>query len=159
MTCVGCHTSYPLNPDPRGALALEGLPDHYALGGHYALVFSISHPDNDRLRWGFQVTAVDATTLHMAGHFAVTDALTTQIRAGGPGGRTYMEHSAQGTGMGQRGGQRWSFEWVAPDQDVGDVAFFGAGNASNIDGAMTGDRVFSPTPAPIATIHGPGRTP
>jgi len=90
----------------------------------------------------------------MAGQFAVTDP-GTQLRAGGPAGRTYIEHSAQGTGMGETGGHRWTFEWIAPEQDVGDVSFFGAGNASNIDGAHTGDRIFSPTPAPLAVVHGP----
>ncbi len=156
ITCAACHTSYPLNPDARGAIALEGLPEHYALGAHYVLTFAISHPDTDRRRWGFQITAVDTATLHMAGSFAVTDPLHTQIRAGGPAGRAYMEHSAGGTGLGEVGGQRWTFEWVAPEHDVGDVSFFGVGNASNVDGAFTGDRIYSPAPAPLATIHGPG---
>jgi hypothetical protein len=159
MTCAACHTSYLLNPDPHGTLVIEGLPERYALGAHYALTFAISHPDADRRRWGFQLTAVDTTTLHMAGSFALTDPLSTQIMPGGPGGRAYIEHSAQGTGMGKIGGHRWTFEWIAPEKDVGDVAFFGAGNASNIDGAQTGDRIFSPTPAPIATVHGPGKQP
>ncbi len=61
-----------------------------------------------------------------------------------------------GTGApGRAGGNPWRFEWVAPEIDVGDIAFFGSGIASNVDGSNQGDRVFSPAPEALAIVLGP----
>jgi len=65
-------------------------------------------------------------------------------------GRDYVSHSYYGTGVGEEGGREWSFEWVAPPAATGRIAFYGAGNASNADGSKEGDRIYSPSPAPLA---------
>jgi hypothetical protein len=153
--CTACHNSSTLNPDTQGRIELLGLPEHYQPGERYALTLRLAHPDATRARWGFQLTAVDAKTLHRAGELIVTDDADTQRIEGGPGGRQYLEQTSDGTGIGKTGEQRWTFAWIAPSQNVGTVAFFGGGNAANADGSNRGDWIFNPSPAPLATVRPP----
>lgn len=150
-TCTSCHTGFPLNSDGRGALTLSGVPKRYVPGQTYPLVLEVRHPDEDRKRWGFQLTAVSAKKLTGAGEFVVTDMPNTQLIRGAVGDREYISHSYYGTGVGESGGHSWSFSWVAPPAGFGRVAFFGVGNASNLDGSKEGDRIYAPTPKPLAT--------
>lgn len=152
MTCTSCHATYPLNPDALGKVELLGLPDAYAPGQHYTLSFRISHPDAAITRWGFQVTAIQKISGQGAGEFVVTDPQNTQ-RVGGLAHREYVEHTLPGTAMGKPGGTSWSFDWIAPGRDVGEIVFYGSGNASNMDGSKEGDRIYNPTPAPLATMR------
>jgi hypothetical protein len=153
MTCTSCHSSYPLNPDALGKVELLGLPQAYAPGRRYTLSFRISHPDAGITRWGFQLTAIQKTNGQGAGEFVVTDPENTQ-RVGGLAHREYVEHTVPGTAMGKAGGTSWNFDWIAPAKDVGEIVFYGSGNASNMDGSKEGDRIYNPTPAPLATLRG-----
>ncbi len=146
--CTSCHTGFPLNSDGRGILKLDGVPKHYVPGQRYTLTLSLSHPDEERRRWGFQLTAVSAKTLAGAGAFVVTDEPNTQLIRGPVGNREYMSHSYFGTGVGEAGGCSWTFDWVAPQPAVGRIAFYGVGNAANLDGSKEGDRIYTPAPVP-----------
>jgi len=148
--CTACHTGFPLNSDGRGKLTLSGVPKRYVPGERYTLTLELRHPDDDRRRWGFQLTAVSASTWKGAGEFVITDQPNTELIHGVVGGRTYVSHSYYGTGVGEAGGRQWSFDWIAPPAATGKVAFFAAGNASNLDGSKEGDRIYSPSPKPIA---------
>jgi hypothetical protein len=77
----------------------------------------------------------------------------TELIQGTMGGRAYVSHSYYGTGVGEAGGRLWSFDWIAPPAATGRVAFFAAGNASNLDGSKEGDRIYSPSPRPIAVTE------
>jgi hypothetical protein len=149
-TCTSCHTGFPLNSDGRGRLTLSGVPGRYVPGERYTLVLELRHPDEERKRWGFQLTAVRVKTLSGAGSFVVTDNPNTELIRGTVGNREYMSHSYFGTGVGEAGGQSWSFDWIAPAPAVGRVAFYGMGNAANVDGSKEGDRIYGPTPKPLA---------
>jgi len=154
-TCASCHKGASLNPDPGGRVALEGLPERYAPGVRYALTFRIAHDDAAVQRWGFQVTAVRGADGQGAGELVVIDPATTQ-RVVGPAGRQYVEHTDPGTAIGESGGTAWRFEWVAPPDDAGEVLFFGLGNAADASGSENGDRIYGPSPAPLARVAGPG---
>jgi hypothetical protein len=150
-TCTSCHTGFPLNADGHGFFKVTGVPSHYVPGEHYALTVELHHPDGDRQRWGFQLTAISAKKRTGAGEFVITDAPNTQKILGTFAGREYVSHSYFGTGIDAVGGTSWSFEWIAPPAATGAVEFYGAGNASNADGSKEGDRIYSPSPAPLAT--------
>lgn len=155
-TCVACHTSFPLNADSAGSIAIEGVPATYEPGRAYTLTVRVSHTDATALRWGFQMTAVAMKDGSGAGEFIATDAATTQVIAAMSGSRSYVEHSYGGTAIGQAGGNSWTFEWKAPATDVGRVGFFAAGNVANADGSNQGDRVYSRSPLPIAESQAGG---
>jgi hypothetical protein len=151
-TCTSCHTGFPINSDGRGVVSLSGLPKRYVPGEHYTLVMEVRHPDEERKRWGFQLTAVSAKSLAGAGAFVVTDNANTQMIRGTVGNREYVSHSYYGTGVGEAGGHSWTFDWIAPKPAVGRVAFYGVGNASNLDGSKEGDRIYGPAPKPLAVV-------
>jgi hypothetical protein len=153
--CIDCHASASMNPDTAGRIEILGLPERYQPGERYPLTLRLAHPDVSRSRWGFELTIVDAKTLRGAGELVVTDAVNTQRVDGGPGGRQYLEHTSECTAIGKAGEQRWSFAWIAPAKSVGDVAFFGGGNAANADGSKEGDWIYNPSPAPLATVRAP----
>lgn len=152
MNCTACHLTSPINPDEKGSIQLEGLPDAYEAGKAYDLTFRIEHPDPQFLRWGFQLTAVRQDNYKRAGSLLATDPATTQVVEGGPGGRQYVEHSYGGTSIGVAGGASWVFQWVAPSDAKAPVAFFASGNAANVDGANTGDLIYSKSPEPLAVL-------
>jgi len=160
VTCSssGCHETFPLNADKAGKIEILNLPDKYEPGRRYSLTFRITDPESDRRRWGFQVTAVAKDTFLRAGDLVVTDEKNTQVIGGGFGNRQYVEHTMAGTAVGRTGGHGWSFDWIAPKTNVGDVAFYGGGNAANADGSNAGDKIYNPTPNPIALVKGPEDT-
>ncbi|MBI3950760.1 MAG: VCBS repeat-containing protein [Acidobacteria bacterium] len=65
-----------------------------------------------------------------------------------------IEHTLPGTARGKTGGNTWTFDWVAPSTNVGDVGFYGAGNASNGNNANTGDKIYTKSPAPLVVAKG-----
>lgn len=141
LTCAttGCHTDT-TNSGP-GQLSIQA-PGDYEPGQTYTITVRHTTNDSSRRRWGFQLTALDASN-HRAGGLQITSA-TTQILDGGPDGtRQYIEHSFTGTFQGQQKGASWSFSWTAPAQDVGPVTLYAAGNQANNDSNNTGDQIYT----------------
>lgn len=149
-SCVSCHNSFPINSDTAGAIHLQGVPAEYEPGSTYSLTIRVSHTDPAAMRWGFQLTALVMSDGAGAGDFIVTDSATTQVLAAMTGTRSYIEQSYGGTAIGQTGSASWTFEWKAPSKDVGRIAFFASGNVANADGSNQGDRIYSPSPLPVA---------
>jgi hypothetical protein len=150
-TCTVCHSGR-VNPDDRGSVRLDGLPGGYIPGERYILSLSVTHPDPDRRRWGFQLTALTSMENAPAGDFpivggnrGVADPIRTQREIGGPGGhRQYISHTAESTSdLSKRGGDRWLVAWDAPSGDRGGVTFYAAGNAANGDRTPIGDKIFT----------------
>jgi len=154
-TCVACHATHPLNPDAVGRVALEGLPERYEPGRRYRLHVTVSHADPALHRFGFQLTALASASLDPAGELVVTEPDRTQLMQALASDRQYLGHTLEGTAPDAAGAARWSFEWLAPPSSVGEVAFFAAANAVDEDGSKEGDRVYSPSPRPLATLAGP----
>jgi len=143
LACASCHGG-PLNPDTRGSIMMSGIPANYVPGQRYPLMVTVSHPDADRRRWGFQITVLTQNGNQPAGSLVVTNPSLTRLLIGGPGGnRQYIEHTTPGTGRGMRGGMSWSFDWVAPSQNMGPVVFYAAGSAANDNGNQSGDKIYT----------------
>lgn len=151
---MACHAGRAQNPDELGAVALDGLPARYEPGRRYELHLVVSHPDPAVRRFGFQLTALAAATLAGAGELVVTDPANTQRVDAIDGSRQYLGHTLAGTAPAPGGGARCDFAWVAPAASVGAVAFFAAANAADADGSKEGDRVYSPSPRPLASVAG-----
>lgn len=138
-TCVACHNSFALNSG-RGSLVIEGLPERYRPGETYQLTVQLSDPD--ARRWGFELTVADGNR-RRAGSITVTDNRNTQLSDRGGNNLQYLKHTSNGTFRNQAGGAQWSFRWTAPDQDLGEIGFYVAGNASNNNGNTDGDRIYA----------------
>lgn len=151
-SCLQCHNSHALNPDDDGVLELLNLPEQYKPGQRYPLVLKLSHPE--ARRWGFQLTAIAKQSYRGAGDFASLDGDKSTQRISG-GNRNYMQHGKKGraaTGVGSSLSYEWRFEWIAPDNNVGEVIFYGLGNAANMDGSQGGDRIYGPVDGALGRV-------
>ena len=143
--CSECH----FNNTGPGIFTINA-PANYVPGQTYQIQVLHSTTDATRLRWGFQMTALDGTNA-FAGAFANTSGLT-QIDFGNS--RFYIEHTETGTFPGTASGAAWSFNWTAPESDVGPVTFYAAGNQADNDNNFDGDQIYT-----TSTVTAPGGTP
>ncbi len=117
-------------------------PQNYVPGQIYPITVTHTNVDTSRLRWGFQLTVLDAAD-ERAGNLESTDSFTQVLNDQGPGGnRQYIQHNSSGTFIGQQGGASWTFNWQAPQTDVGTVIFYASGNHANNDGNSSGDHIY-----------------
>jgi glucose/arabinose dehydrogenase len=138
LDCADCHTT---PAQSTGALTLQA-PQKYTPGQTYDITVTHASADQTRIRWGFELTVLDAAD-QMAGTLAAADDLTQVIGSQGPfPARQYVEHTSKGTFSGQQDGASWTFRWTAPDEDVGAVTFYVAGNQANGDGNSSGDNIY-----------------
>ncbi|HCX32071.1 MAG TPA: hypothetical protein DHU55_20230 [Blastocatellia bacterium] len=136
--CAECHVP----PDAGTGHISITAPQTYVPGQTYQITVTHSNTDPTRLRWGFELTALD-TSDEKAGNLQNTDGLTQILNNAGPNSaRQYIEHTAAGTFTGQQNGASWTFNWTAPATDIGTVTFYAAGNQANNDGNTSGDYIY-----------------
>lgn len=137
--CAECHL--PQMDAGTGHIQISAPPS-YVPGQTYQITVTHTNADTSRLRWGFQLTALDDSN-SKAGNLQSTDVRTQVLDNQGPGSsRQYIEHTASGTFINQQGGASWTFDWTAPATNVGPVTFYVAGNQANNDGNTSGDYVY-----------------
>ena len=137
--CAECHV-----PADAGTGSISiNAPQNYVPGQTYAITVTHNNAaDATRLRWGFQLTALD-TGDEKAGNLASNDVFTQILNNQGPGSsRQYIEHTNVGTFVGQQHTASWTFDWTAPSTDVGTIYFYAAGNQANNDNNTSGDYVY-----------------
>ncbi len=136
--CAECHVP----PEAGTGQISINAPQTYIPGQTYQITVTHTNADLTRLRWGFQLTALDPAD-EKAGNLQSTDAFTQILNNAGPGGaRQYVEHTSVGTFPGQQNSASWTFDWTAPDTDVGVITFYAAGNHANNDGNTSGDHIY-----------------
>lgn len=136
--CAECHV-----PSEAGTGQITiTAPSTYIPGQTYPITVTHTNPDPTRLRWGFQLTALD-TSDDKAGELSSIDGTTQILNNAGPGAsRQYIEHTSSGTFIGQQNTVSWHFNWTAPPTDIGFVTFYAAGNQANNDGNSSGDFIY-----------------
>jgi hypothetical protein len=148
-SCTDCH----FGPVTGGQFSITP-PQTYVPGQSYQIVVRHTNPDESRIRWGFQLTALAGIT--MAGSFTSTSQNTQTLLGFG---RQYIEHTQIGTFAGTTGVATWTFNWTAPATDVGTVTFYSAGNQANGDGTSGGDRIITATAISQPMVVDPGGAP
>jgi hypothetical protein len=170
--CTICHLpTGGANADPNGGLHIGGIPQHYLPGASYPLTLEINYnwsqaPSDSLVKWGFQITAVMATTGDSAGVWITSNVPPDSVRylRYSPASsstykrRVYLEHPFSGTHTGenedgQSGPIVWHVTWVAP-QDSAMVYFFMAGNAANGDHDHDiGDHIYTYADSTLGTFY------
>ncbi|MFL6211598.1 MAG: PQQ-dependent sugar dehydrogenase [Pyrinomonadaceae bacterium] len=137
--CAACHLPQGTS---SGAFTITA-PQTYLPGQIYQITVRHTTSDQTRLRWGFELTALDDGN-ERAGDLQPSTDGRTQLRTneGQHPDRQYVEHTASGTFAGQHDGASWSFTWIAPTQNIGPVTFYAAGNQANWDSDNTGDFIY-----------------
>src|SRR6185369_1882121 len=138
--CTACHDSFEIPNVGPGSINLTGAPAVYNSGQQYTL--SITVQQNNRHRFGFQLTAIDQNG-NRAGTLSPVSSDSQVNPETGVGGRQYIEHTEIGTTATGASSRTWVIRWTAPSTDVGTVGFWFAGNAANDSGDNQGDYIYT----------------
>ena len=148
--CSSCHTGS--NPNLNGEISISGLPATIMPSTTYPLTITVTNPNSNATRAGFQIVALNASN-NNAGTFSNNSA-NSQLRVSG--GKTYLGHSpAVNFGSGTE--ISWTVDWTSPASGSGNITVYGSTVIANGNGANSGDRVrftsvsgsFGPMPDPL----------
>ena len=141
--CTSCHFGG-LNSDD-GTVAVAVTPALYS--PNQEVTVTLSAEQLERNKFGFQGTALDDQG-RPAGQWIVTDRERMQIvteTTGTFAGRSYIQHTFQGTEPTGLNLTTWTLRWKAPVANLGRVTFYFAVNAGNNDARQTGDSIYTRT--------------
>ncbi|MCH8122715.1 MAG: hypothetical protein IH853_06290 [Bacteroidetes bacterium] len=131
-TCVdGCHVSFPLNSG-GGSVTIQA-PAEYTPGETFNVTVSVADPD--AAAFGFEITAKDASEVHV-GSWDVSD---DAVQFAGGSTEYVTHHNAPFSSQ----SFSWIISWTAPGTDVGNITFYAAGNGADGGGEFLNDRIYS----------------
>jgi hypothetical protein len=146
-TCTGCHTGAVLN-DGNGSVVISspdlGVTWEYMPGDTYTINVTVSRVGAPL--FGFDLVCLTGSTpAQNGGTLVVTNPAETHILNATVSAvvRKNMTHQLNG-GL-ATDTKTFTFEWIAPATNVGNVTFYCTGNAANGNGAKTGDHIYSTT--------------
>ena len=143
QTCVnGCHNTFTLNSG-AGSITLgsSNMVDwQYEPGVTYNMTVTVSLSTSNLFGIGLEcLTAAGAN----AGNLVITvpeDTRTLNAVVSGNSRRNIVHQLNGGVAAGSK---TFSFDWVAPSTNIGNVTFYYAGNAANGNGTNSGDRIYT----------------
>jgi hypothetical protein len=110
----------------------------YTPGQTYTINVTVAESGINLFGFGFEAllaSGANAGTLNAGAGSIIKTAMI-----GGNNRRNVVHQQDSGTG---NGSHTWTFTWQAPSTDQGDVTFYCAGNATNGNGATSGDHVYT----------------
>lgn len=138
--CTQCHSGSVLNGDSQNEFTvLDGSftpVTSYIPGASYTVTLQLA---SNPAKKGFSSTVLDDGTNSMAGSLTGSGVGGTQDFPNGGVTRDYVSHTS---GSNTSANIIWSWNWIAPATNVGNVTFYVASNAANNNGATTGDQIF-----------------
>lgn len=137
--CTACHVGTVNSGVGSVKVELVGAT-HYTPGLKHTLRVTVTQ--SGVTRWGFQLSARLKDSTIAAGQFSLADPLNTRMETVASG-LQYVTHTGAGTQAGTPSPASWTVEWTAPPAGAGAVVFHVAGNATNRDGAITGDSIYT----------------
>jgi hypothetical protein len=127
-TCTQCHSGSTMSATGVVSAVFDnGTTASYMPGQTYDISISSTGSATN----GFQMTSLTSSNA-AAGDF--TSGINSSLTTGG--GKKYINHSASS------GVSSWTFQWTAPNSNVGDVIFYYAYNKSNSNGSTSGDQIY-----------------
>lgn len=143
-TTSGCHDDNKLNSG-TATLSIEmgNKLKEYVPGETYPIKIKIS--DADKMRFGFQIVALNSKTNENLGAFQITDLERTQIvkNTKALSDRNYVTYTFKGTDAVSNGQGEWTVNWTAPTSGQLPVTFYVAAVSANDDMTDKGDHVYT----------------
>jgi len=135
QNCSACHNDHPVNSG-TGFVSITA-PPQFTPGVPVQITVSVLNttPPDSLPRQGFELSIRDAanTATRLTGF--IVDGTTVQLAQGSPEFVTHTEASNTAAS--------WTFQWLPPASPPEQVTIFAAGNASNGNGAPTGDHIYT----------------
>ena len=139
VNCSACHSGELNSGSGSIDYFLGNGTFNYTLDELYTIVFSMEQSEVNQ--FGFQTVALKVSNNLNAGTFSLTDEENTRLMYGM--GRTYVGHTVCGADADPSGSILWSFNWQAPDTDVGDIKFYLSSLATNHNHSNSGDDTYT----------------
>ena len=144
-TCTSCHSGSSLvtsgNQHDRIRLTGNFTGNGYIPDSIYNL--TLTYAESGKSTFGFQMTAL--TNGNAAGRFTASSRTTTFSSNVNGSTRYYIEHNSSGSSSVATDSTAWTFQWRAPNSNVGEVTFYVALNSTNSNGSSSGDVIYNKT--------------
>ncbi|CAN5423564.1 hypothetical protein BH09BAC5_BH09BAC5_18240 [soil metagenome] len=146
-TCnISCHTGSVIN-DGTGSITISSANNptwQYMPGDTYNIDVTVSRASNSL--FGVDVECLTAVSPQQnAGTLIITNTTQTVIKTNTVSSvsrRNVVHKLNGGTGSGSH---TFSFKWVSPTTNVGNVTFYATGNAANNNNSQSGDHIYKLT--------------
>ena len=143
VSCAGCHSGSSNSGPGSINYLIDNGTSSYSSNELYTILFSMEEDNVNQ--FGFQTVALKASNNTNVGTFSLTDTDETRLIEDDHNGsdRIYIGHTICGADTDTIGEKQWSFDWQAPDTDVGDIDFYLASLATNHNHSTTGDHTYT----------------
>jgi hypothetical protein len=142
-TCnqTNCHNSYTINTGPGSISASSTMNNwSYVPGSTYSISITVRKPSGPIFGFGTEILQPNGNN---AGTIMVTNPTRTSIKTRLVGSyyRRTIVHTLNG-GL-TPDSCVFTFNWVAPTTNIGNVTLYAAGNAANHNDSATGDYIYT----------------
>lgn len=96
--------------------------------------------DATKVRSGFQMINFNSGLVCQGSYINSTTPLITQTTTAGS--KTYIEHKNIPSATGSAGVTSWTFKWIAPTTNAGDITFYAGAIAANNNNSDSGDLCY-----------------
>lgn len=146
-SCVSCHGGSLITSGTQlNSLRFKGnfTGSGYIPDSTYNL--EVTFKQTGRSKFGFQITALNAAN-EPIGTFSNTNNRTSRVTSSiNSKTREYIQHTSTGTASVGTDSTRWTFDWVAPNSNVGKITFYVVVMATdNNNQNNSGDLVYAKT--------------
>lgn len=145
-TCAtsGCHDDGKLN-EGDAKVSVEIGNKHKSLKGGKTYPVRIRITDPGKVRFGFQILALDTLTKSSVGKFTIVDKERTQLVSNmyELKNREYVTYTFNGTDAVKDGLGEWIVNWTAPENLSSSIVFFVGAVSANDDMSDKGDKVYT----------------
>ena len=146
-SCVSCHGGSLITTGTQlNSLRFKGnfTGSGYIPDSTYNL--EVTFKQSSRSKFGFQITALNAAN-EPIGTFTNTNNRTSRVtRSINSRTREYIQHTSTGTASVGTDSTRWTFDWKAPNSNVGKITFYVVVMATdNNNQSNSGDLVYAKT--------------
>ena len=146
-SCVSCHGGSLITTGTQlNSLRFKGnfTGSGYIPDSTYNL--EVTFKQSSRSKFGFQITALNAAN-EPIGTFTNTNNRTSRVtRSINSRTREYIQHTSTGTASVGTDSTRWTFDWQAPNSNVGKIKFYVVVMATdNNNQSNSGDLVYAKT--------------
>jgi hypothetical protein len=137
----GCHTSFTVNSGPGSIYLTSNMNNwEYVPGQTYTVNAVVKY--TGRSLFGIGLEALTSTNTN-AGTIVVTNSAKTQIKAASISGvsRNNLVHQLNGGTTSDS--SVFTFNWIAPSTNIGNITFYFAGVCANANTTSSGDYVYN----------------
>lgn len=139
---AGCHTGNVVQNDTKvNSLIFPATDSTYVPGQTYLVKIKVTNAGIKR--FGFEVGSLFEGSNKNAGMLKVAETNRTQLLSHKINNDTRYEitHTQNGNSTTTTGSTEWTFNWVAPATNQGNVIFYYATNSANNNAQNTGDNI------------------